>query len=276
LKVGVLGPLSLVNGYGEVARLPPKPRVVFALMATDPDQVVSAESMVDELWPESPPRTAGTTVQTYVGQIRRLMGGLAGEPTSRIAERVIVTEGGGYRLATDMVHIDVVEYTRMSREGCAASSAGDHRRAATLFREALALWRGPALVNINTGMRLSAQVTRLSEARLLSFEYLYRAELDMGGYADLIGELSELVALHPLHEVFHEFLVLALYRGARRAEALGVLAVLQDRLREELGLGLSPRLRVLQEAVLHDDPDLLSGVVGVHQGINRSPTGTSK
>ncbi|MFE3460936.1 BTAD domain-containing putative transcriptional regulator [Nocardiopsis aegyptia] len=264
----------MANGDDKAAHLPPKPRTVFALVATDPDRVVSAESMVDELWRENPPRTAVTTVQTYVGQVRRLIGALAGTTTDRIAERVLVTEGAGYRLSTDMIDIDVVAYTGLTRSGCAAASAGDHERAARLFRDALALWRGPALVNVETGTRLDAQVTRLSEARLSTLEHRLRAELNAGGHADLIGELAELVALYPLHEVFHEYLVLALYRSARRAEALGVLDSLRNRLRGELGLDLSPRLCVLQEAVLHDDQDLLSGGVGL--GLSRSPTGTTR
>ncbi|WP_116246367.1 AfsR/SARP family transcriptional regulator [Nocardiopsis sp. FIRDI 009] len=275
LKVGVLGPLIMANAEGEVSHLPPKPRTVFALVAADPDQVVSAENMVDELWRERPPRTATTTVQTYVGQVRRLMGALTGLGTDQVAERVLITEGGGYRLSTEMVDIDTVEYTRLTRAGCAAASAGDHERAAALFRDALALWRGPALVNVDAGTRLLAQATRLSEARLSTLEHRIRAEMSAGGHADLIGELAELVALYPLHEVFHEYFILALYRSARRAEALGVLAALQNRLRDELGLDLSPRLRALQARVLRDDQELLSGGVW-GPGVSGSRVGTTR
>lgn len=236
--------------------LAPKPKRLLAMLAVDADRAVSVHSLAQELWGDAPPRTATATIQTYVGQIRRSIAEALGTSVAEVAKSIIVTEGGSYVLASGRAWLDITEYARLSDEGGAAVRAGDYARGAELLHQALDLWRGEPLVNVEAGELLSARVLRLEESLLCTQEGRIFADLQCGVHHTLVAELTELTARHPLHENLHRHLMLALYRSGRRAESLAVMRRLRNRLVEELGLEPSPFLLQMEQDILRGEASL--------------------
>ncbi|WP_406379392.1 BTAD domain-containing putative transcriptional regulator [Streptomyces sp. NBC_01618] len=259
MDIGVLGPCWVMQAGASVVPTAVKPRKVLALLALHPDQVVSVNALVEELWGESPPRSVQTTLQTYILQLRNLISSAVGGHSADLplgAKSVLVTESGGYLLDTQGGDVDVAEFDRLSGAGHRALEAGDCTAASALFRQALALWRGPALIDVQCGALLEVEATRLEECRLSILGRRIEADLYLGRHHELIGELSGLAARYPLHEGLHEQLMLALYRAGRRGSSLDVYQRLRAVLGRELGLGPSQSLRNMQRAVLDSAPEL--------------------
>jgi DNA-binding SARP family transcriptional activator len=189
-----------------------------------------------------------TTLQTYIYQLRRLLG-----PAE---ESVLVTRPAGYLLRVESGAVDLERFERLVQEGHAALDAGDAAHALQILREALAQWRGPALADVVAGPFLSAQAARLEESRISALEQRIDAELQLGLHRELIGELKSLVVAHPLRERYHAQLMVALYRSGRRVEALESYQRLRTVFVDELGLEPSPELQLLQQQVLSVDPAL--------------------
>ncbi|GAA2259160.1 hypothetical protein GCM10010232_57240 [Streptomyces amakusaensis] len=176
--------------------------------------------------------------------------------SSDTAKDVLVTRHGGYLLQVEPACTDVREYERLV---ATAQSAFDQNRdepASATFREALALWQGPALVDVRVGPILEIEVMRLEESRLLVTERRIDADLRLGRHAQLIAELYDLISRHPQHEGLHSQAMVALYRSGRQAGALHVYRQLRKRLIEELGVEPSPQLQRLHQAILTVDPRL--------------------
>lgn len=144
---------------------------------------------------------------------------------------------------------------RLSAKGRAAA-ATDPRSAARLLRGALALWRGPALQDSRYGPICTSEADRLEENRLSVLETLYEVCLRCAQHDEITGELEKLTADHPLRERFYDLLMVALYRGGKQAEALGVYERARRRLVEALGIEPGPVLRGRLEAILNHAPDL--------------------
>ncbi|MEV4438287.1 AfsR/SARP family transcriptional regulator [Streptomyces sp. NPDC049577] len=260
MDIEVLGPFRVTQSGVSVVPTAIKPRKVLALLALYPDSVVSVNSLIEELWDDHPPRSVQTTLQTYILQIRNLINAAlaaAGEeePPGG-AKSVLVTESGGYLLDTQGGMVDAQEYERLAGAGHRALEAGDNAGASMLFRRALALWRGPALVDVQVGPLLEAEVTRLEESRMSIFTQRIEADLRLGRHHEVLGELAGLAAQHPLHERLQSQLMLALYRAGRRGGALEVYHRLRGALGRELGLDPSPALQEMQRAMLASDPVL--------------------
>ena len=156
-----------------------------------------------------------------------------------------------------MLHVepdefDVARFERLAAEaGSAAPSGAAHK-----LREALGLWRGPALADLAYEGFAQPEIARLEEMRLSVLVQRIDADLALGRHAELVGELEALVARHPLQERLRYQLMLALYRSARQAEALEAYRVARSELSEELGLEPSEQLRQLEQAILRQDPSL--------------------
>ncbi|MGH3433701.1 MAG: AfsR/SARP family transcriptional regulator [Thermocrispum sp.] len=238
------------------SRMSPKQRQVLALLATHVGQVVPTWSLTRELWEDNPPQTALTTLQTYIGQLRRVLAAAAGLPLTEITGGVLVTAARGYGLRPTAAEVDAVEFAALADRGKRAVRAGDDVEGEQLLARALRLWHGSPLVNVVTGPLTSAQVVKLTECWLSTVEHRLVARLRLGDHHSVVGELREMVALHPLHESLHRGLMLALYRCGRRAEALSVFHDLRDRLVAELGLEPSAEVTRLQRAILAADPAL--------------------
>jgi DNA-binding SARP family transcriptional activator len=173
-----------------------------------------------------------------------------------LPEGVLVTRGGSYLIQVDRDQLDLHRFERLLAEGGQALADGDAQAAAAALREALGLWRGPALANFAYEAFSEPAVARLEELRLTALEQRIEAELALAFHAQLVGELKELVAAHPLRERLRGQLMLALYRDGRQAEALELYQRTRDTFTEELGIEPGPALQELQLAVLRQEAAL--------------------
>lgn len=256
MQIHILGPLEVLDDDLSTISLPPKPKRLLAMMAIDVDRAIPVNSLVQELWGDNPPRTAAATIQTYIGQIRRAFADALDIEVAEVAETVLVTQGSSYLLSGVRVSLDITEFYLLADAGRAAIRDGEFARGAELLDQAISLWRGAALVNIEAGELLSAQIMRLEESLLCSQEQRILAGLQGGEHHTLVADLIDLTARHPLHENLHRHLMLALYRSGRRAEALAVMRRLRAHLVKELGLDPSPFLVQLEGDILRCDASL--------------------
>jgi DNA-binding SARP family transcriptional activator len=256
MDIQLLGPLSAYLNQRQVAPSAAKQRQILALLALNVGRVVTVGMLVEELWGDYPPRSSATTLQTYILQLRNRLA--AASPSDLAAREVISTRHGGYMLEQAACRTDVDEFGRVAMAGRAAAERGDHRGASEQLGRALALWRGPALVDVRLGRVLELEATSLEETRLGMLERRIEADLALGRHADLLGELTLLVARNPMNENFCALLMIALYRSGHVGRALEAYQRVRGVLREELGVEPCPRLRRLQQAILSGDPVLES------------------
>ncbi|NES30197.1 hypothetical protein GCE86_08175 [Micromonospora terminaliae] len=244
----LLGPVSAHLNHQPVMPSAPKQRQILVLLALNAGRVVTTQTLVEELWGDQPPRSSATTLQTYILQLRAKLAAAARDRTS--ARRVLETRHSGYQLDAQLCETDVAEFDNLARAGRRAVDAGDPRASSELLGCALALWRGPALVDVPAGRILRAEVGLLEENRLGVLERRIEADLALGRHADLLGELTMLVARHPMHENFCALLMTAYYRSGRAGHALEAFRQIRAVLRSELGVEPGPRLQRLHQAIL--------------------------
>ncbi|MDQ0904426.1 DNA-binding SARP family transcriptional activator [Streptomyces canus] len=259
MQIGLLGLLDVRENGISITPTAPKPRQALALLALHADQVVPVSALIDELWAGRPPRSARTTLQTYVLQLRDLIGialekesAAAGpaESRPRSAKDVLVTSPGGYMLVSGDGPNDVREFERLAGMGYRALDTGDFQGASRLLREALALWTGLAFAGVQTGTLLETEARRLEESRLCALDQRIEADLRLGRHRELLAELTVLTSRYRTHENLHAQFMLALHRSGRRGEALDVYQRLRGTLIRGLGLEPSERLRRLQRSIL--------------------------
>jgi DNA-binding SARP family transcriptional activator len=242
MEFRILGPLEAVDG-GRAVELPRrKHRALLATLLLRAGEPVSADRLIEDLWGESPPRTARDALQNYVSLLRKALGA-----------DMLVTHDGSYLLAVEPEQIDVTRFDRLTAEA-RAIEAPEPR--AEKLREALALWRGPPLADLAYEPFAAVEIARLEELRLAATQDLIDAELELGRHADLVPELEALIQEHPFDERLRGQLMLALYRGGRQAEALDAYQAARRVLDEELGLEPGPPLRELEQAILRHDASL--------------------
>ena len=232
MEFRILGPLEVVAGDRVVALGGGKERALLAVLLLHANEVVPSERLIDELWGEAAPATVAKMVQVYVSHLRKALRGEQGENG---ADGLLVTRAGGYMLRLEEEQSDLEHFERLLRDGRGALAAGESERASTTLREALALWRGPPLVDFGYEPFAQQEIARLEELRLAALEERIEADLALGRHAELIGELETLVAADPLRERLRGQLMLALYRCDRQAEALDAYRQGRARLVEESG-----------------------------------------
>lgn len=244
----LLGPL-LVQADGVPLRIKGRRQsTVLAMLLLSADRIVSVDTLVDAVWPASPPATARNQIAICVATLRKTFKE-AGESD------LLLTSPPGYVLARGDHRIDVVEFLHQAERGRDAARLGRTEEACTLLEEALSKWRGAALDELG-GERIEAEAARLEQLRLDLIEERAGLMLELGRHRALTGELGELVARHPLREQSREHLMLALYRSGQRAEALEVFRQGRRLLNEELGIEPGPPLQQLHDLILHDSPEL--------------------
>ncbi|OIJ62742.1 AfsR/SARP family transcriptional regulator [Streptomyces mangrovisoli] len=259
MDIDVLGALDVRENGVSITPTAPKPRQVLALLALHADQVVPLAVLVEELWAASPPRSARTTLQTYVLQLRELISAALrrdapGHP-ARSAKDVLVTAPGGYMLVSGGGASDVREFDRLAGAGYRAMDAGDFPGASRLLREALDLWTGTALAGVQPGAQLQMEARRLEESQLCALDQRIEADLKLGRHRELLAELTVLASRYPTHENLHAQFMIALYRSGRRGEAMDVYRTLRTTLVKELGLEPSARLSRLHTSLLEAGAD---------------------
>lgn len=249
MRFGVLGALVLSTGERELTLSAPKLRSVLSLLLVNHNRVTQTISLIDELWDENPPISAVTTLQTYVYQLRKILGDA--EPG---AERMLTTRSTGYEARIPPEAIDLCWFENLVKQGTDALHEGDVTRASQVLREALELWRGPALIDVPRGRLLAAHAIKMEEIRLNALEMRIDADLQLRRHREVISELKSLIASNPLSEAFYSRLMRALYLSNRRDEALDAYRKLYRTLADELGLEPSRSLQQLHAALLTDDP----------------------
>jgi DNA-binding SARP family transcriptional activator len=246
MEFRVLGPLEVAGDDGTIDLGGVKQRSVLAMFVLHAGEVVSKDRLVDALWGASPPLTAAKTVQVYVSRLRKELGG----------DR-LVTRAPGYVLYLEPGELDLARFEAL----VAKARHAPPETAAKTLDEALALWRGAPLADLEYEQFAQPIVARLEEMRLGAVEQRLEAKLALGHHGDLVAELETLVAEHPLRERFRHQLMLALYRCDRQADALEAYRVAREELIEELGLEPSESLKRLEAAILRQDRELAAPVV---------------
>jgi DNA-binding SARP family transcriptional activator len=261
LEFRVLGPLEVWREGRPLRVGGVRQRGLLVALLLNANEVVSAERLIEELYGSDPSGTAANALQAQVSRLRRLLD----EGAENGGEGVVVTRAPGYLLRVDQEQVDVARFERLAAEGRDALAAGDPVRAAGLLREALGLWRGPALVDVPSVELVQAEVRRLEELRLAALTDRIEGDLAAGRGSELVPELEGLVAANPLQERLRGQLMLALYRAGRQADALAVYRDTREFLSEELGLEPSKALQQLERAILTQDAALDAHVTGVAQ-----------
>ncbi|MFF5977997.1 BTAD domain-containing putative transcriptional regulator [Streptomyces olindensis] len=245
MEFRLLGPVEVWASGRPLAPLARKPSALLTAGLLDAGRVVSVGRLIDAVWGESPPDTAGKLVQSYVSRLRQVL---------RRPDRpeVIVTRPGGYLFLPGQDALDVRRFQELLERGRTEAGRGEHATAANTLEAALGLWRGPALGGPATSS-LQVEAARLEEMRMTAVEEMLDARLAAGGGAELVGELTRLVAGQPLRERPRGLLMAALHRCGRRAEALRVYRDAHRVLRTELGIEPSQALRDLHAWLLTGD-----------------------
>jgi DNA-binding SARP family transcriptional activator len=244
----VLGPIGATADGVPVQVDRPRRRGFLAYLLLNAGRAVTLDKFTTAIWGGTPPSTAKAQIQSEIWALRQIFKSAAGAET-------IATRPGGYLLELPAGQFDLGVYTEQTSLARAEADRGDGKTAAKLMREALALWKGPALSGASADFVEPTRI-HLEEKRLADVEWLAELELGLGGHHELIPDLTRYVAEHPLRERLRAQLMIALYRSGRRPEAPAVAHEARKVLDEGYGLDLSPRLRDLVQADLCQDARL--------------------
>ncbi|MFC3890678.1 BTAD domain-containing putative transcriptional regulator [Lentzea rhizosphaerae] len=242
-EFGVLGPLRVAVEGKDVDLDQPMLRRLLAVLLCDANSPVSAEALAEALWEASPPASARKTLQLYVHRLRKKLG----DPAR------IVHGPAGYRLVVQPGECDADEMRQLVADAHATVDPG---RRAGVLRKALALWHGVPLAEFADVPAVLAVSEALTDRWLAVLAERVDVDLELGRHDDLVAELTEVVARHPLHERFRAQLMLALYRCGRQADALATYHQTREVLRDELGVDPSDALHTRYQEVLRADPAL--------------------
>jgi len=228
MRYGILGRLELNDEGGPIEVTGAKQRALLAILLLNANQVVSSDTLIDALWEDKAPEGAAKALQVHISQLRKLLG----------KER-LRTKPPGYMLQVESDELDLTRFERLQKEG--------------KLNDALALWRGPPLLEFAFHRFAQAEIARLEELRIGCLEERIERDLSRKCDAELVAELEALVTEYPLRERLRYQLMLALYRAGRQAEALERYQDARQTLVEGLGIEPGRELRELQQAILRQD-----------------------
>ncbi|MEV0621681.1 BTAD domain-containing putative transcriptional regulator [Nonomuraea sp. NPDC050404] len=245
----ILGSLEARVGERAIGLGGVRPRSLLAMLLLEAGRSVSVDRLVEGTWGESPPASVRSQVAIHVHALRKAF------REAGCAAEVIATTEAGYRLLTEAALLDVQGARRLVARAGEAVAEDRPAEAADLLDQALALWRGPVLDGLDNPA-IAAAARPLEELRLTVIERRVESKLAIGQHRELVGDLSALVAEHPLQESLRRWLMLALARSGRHADALESYQEGRRILDEELGLEPGRALQELQGAILRDDPSI--------------------
>jgi DNA-binding SARP family transcriptional activator len=253
LRFQVLGPLDVVVGGARLGLGGTKQRIVLALLLLEANHVVSADRLVDAVWGDDASDRSPGTLHVYVSNLRKVL-----EPASTAlgVDSIIVTQRPGYVLEVDPATVDALVFEDAVAAARRAAEGGRYAIAAARFREALDLWQGTPLADLYDEPFAQGAVSRLEAMRVAAIEGLLEADLASGRHHAAIEQLPALIEANQLNERLRGFLMLALYRAGRQADALAAYRHARHVLIEELGIEPSPFLRDLESRILQQDPTL--------------------
>lgn len=234
VEVALLGPLECRVDGEPVPVGGPRQRTLLGLLALESGRVVSADRLAEAVWGDEAVARDRTTLQVHVSNLRRVLGPEGHE--------VIVTRDPGYLLDPGAAQVDLDRVRALLGEG--------------RHREALAVWRGELLVDLDDVEAFRVPRSQWAEMRLTTLEDAIDDELAAGGHAALVGELTRLTGEQPYRERLWGQLMLALYRSGRQAEALHAFARARRVLVEEVGIDPGPALQRLERSILLQSPSI--------------------
>lgn len=244
-RIAVLGTIE-VDGTGDAGALTRRDRVVLGALTTSHGESLTVDQLSDALWGDEPPKSSAKVVQGSVMRLRRLLGNEA-----------IETTGAGYRLTLDGDTVDAHAFERLVGRARELASVHEPERAASAYEQALALWRGAPLPELQEWDPGRAEAERLLEVRRSVEEELVEARMDCGLVAAAVADAQHLVRREPYREHRWALLALALYRSGRQREALDAIRRARTTLIDELGLDPGPELVTLEQRILQQDAALL-------------------
>lgn len=251
----VLGPLLVADGLVRISAS--KHRTLLALLLCEHDYVVTVDQLVDEIWQDSPPRSAVNLVRQYVSQLRKKLKFSDVSATGHQAE--LITYSSGYSLGLHDDDLDRDAFEALVHVAQQAAACGETDRCVEAVTDALGLWRGPALIDVSPGSRIVAESRRLNGRRAFAEEMRIEVKLAAGRYAETVDELAALTLVHPTRERLREHLMRTLYALGRRAEALEVYQEGRRALVDRLGIEPGTTLQRLEQEVLNDNLILVPG-----------------
>jgi adenylate cyclase len=249
VEFGILGPLSVRVDGRDVDVTAAKERALLALLLSAHGAVVSVERLAEDLWVGDPPDAAIPALRVHVSRLRKTLAASG-------IDSILVTRPPGYAVDVDRDAIDAARFERLVAEARGLRDKGEPADAVERLRGALALWRGPALLEVASAPFAAAEAVRLDEMRLAATEECFDLELVCGRHRDVVAELDALVVAHPLRERLWAQRLVALYRCGRQPEALRAYQDLRRHLGDELGLEPSPELAALEQAIVSRSPAL--------------------
>ena len=249
LEFRVLGPLEVGRGQQGLPLGSPKQRALLGLFLVHANEAISRERLIEELWGDAAPKTVNAVLNVYLTRLRRLLADGTGE-------QLLLTQAAGYVLRVPPDQFDAHRFEALLEKGRRELASGEAKRASLTLRNALALWRGPALADLAFESFAQTEIARLEELQLAALEARIEADLALGRHDSVVAELETLVAAHPYREGLRAQLMLALYRSGRQAEALEMYRRARRTFSEELGIEPGPRLQELEGAILRHDSSL--------------------
>jgi DNA-binding SARP family transcriptional activator/predicted ATPase len=230
LSIGLFGPTTAVVDGRPIDLGPRKHRAILAVLALSAGHVVAVERLIDAVWGAWPPDSARNAVQVYVGALRKAL------PAGAIR-----TQDPGYVLDCPSDAVDVLRFERLVAERT---------------NDALALWTGDPLADLDDLPFSGVVATRLAELRLHALEDGVDLALERGRHRDVAPQIEALLLDAPYHERLWRQLMLAYYRDGRQADALSAFQRARRVLDEQLGIDPGPALVALERAILAQDPGL--------------------
>jgi len=245
VQIAILGPLEVRDGDagGSIDVAGSRLRSLLIRLALDAGRPVSAPALVDAVWGDQPPAEEANALQSLVSRLRRALGGAA----------TVGQSPTGYRLAIEPGDVDATRFEQLARAGATAMRIGEQSKAAATLRQALALWRGPALADVEGAPFAMATTTRLDELRLTATQDRIEADLALGRAGEVVAELDALTEQHPLDERLAGLRISALAATGRSADALAAYDRIRTRLADELGIDPSAELQAVHLAVLRGE-----------------------
>ncbi|MGO9292315.1 MAG: AfsR/SARP family transcriptional regulator [Streptosporangiaceae bacterium] len=249
MDFGLLGPLVVRDGTRLVPVSAPRQRVLLAVLLLSAGRVVSLDDLAEMLWEDQPPAGARGALHSAVQRLRSTLG--------PAGAHLVKTQPPGYLIKVADSELDVRAFSALAGHGHAAAEAGAWAQAADLLREALGLWRGKPLADVPSQLLRDREVPLLEDQRLRALAARIDADLHLGRPDEVVAELRQEVADHPLQEQFRAQLMLSLYRSGRTADAVAAYQDVRHVLVDELGIDPGPELRQLYQRILQNDSALL-------------------
>jgi DNA-binding SARP family transcriptional activator len=248
LQFGLLGPLLVTTPGRPVDLGGPKQRAVLAVLLINRNRAVSTESLIDEIWEQSPAPAARTSIHSYLSNLRRLLGDGEADPHA-----VLANARPGYRLRVPAADCDLDRFFTRKAEGLRAAAAGRFGQASSRYLAARNEWRGPALDDLRDFAFAREFATALTEDQMSVQVARAEAEIACGRAEAIIGDLEALTAKHPYHEPLWAQLMTAYYVAQRQAPALDAYRRLRAILGQDLGVDPGPAISALHTRMLRQE-----------------------